>query len=88
MYKVREDPLLDADERTYTAAINCFERYTSGQPVVSLSSTMAGFDIPPSVSTMTSPAIIDPTKGGTNPVSEGDGPAPRSKLDWEESDRS
>lgn len=43
---MREDPTVEANERTYSAAIKCFQQYTNGQPVVSLASTMAGFDPP------------------------------------------
>ena len=46
--QVREDPKLEATERTYTAAINCFQHYTPGMKVASLDSTMAGYEPPAS----------------------------------------
>lgn len=41
--KVRSDPSLEPNHRTYTAAINCFKQFQGGQPVASLASTLAGF---------------------------------------------
>lgn len=41
--KVRADPLLEPNQRTYTAAINCFKQFQGGQSVASLASTLAGF---------------------------------------------
>lgn len=41
--KVRSDSSLEPNQRTYTAAINCFKQYQGGQSVASLASTLAGF---------------------------------------------
>lgn len=40
--QVREDPLLEPDEQTYAATINCFREYVTGSPIASLSSTLVG----------------------------------------------
>ncbi|CAM9224580.1 unnamed protein product [Ectocarpus sp. 4 AP-2014] len=40
--KVRADPTLEANQRTYTSAINCFQQFRGGQSVASLASTLAG----------------------------------------------
>lgn len=40
--KVRADPTLEANQRTYTSAINCFQQFQGRQSVASLASTLAG----------------------------------------------
>lgn len=62
--QVRADPVLEADEQTYAAAINCFQQYVKGNPVASLSSTMLDAESLSGMSSMWTPAPVDDTVEG------------------------
>lgn len=87
--QVREDPTLEPTERTYTAAINCFQMYAGGSPVASLSSTMVDVASPPQMSSTST--LVSPSARGVDadklllPSRDG-GPREDERLDERLSD--